>query len=83
MDHLSSKINPDKPETYYKEISINELDKAKKEIDKTLNEALLKEEITQKEFNAMTTKDKGPGKFYQLFKIHKAHDPQTYHKVDQ
>ena len=39
------------------------------------NEALCKQEITLKEFNAMITKEKGPGKFYQLFKVHKAHNP--------
>jgi hypothetical protein len=75
MDHLTNKIKPDQPETYYKEINIKDLDKAKREIDKVLNEALVKQEITQKEFNAITTKEKGPGKFYQLFKVQKAHDP--------
>jgi hypothetical protein len=37
--------------------------------------ALAKNEISKDEFNAMCTTDKGPGKFYQLFKVHKEHNP--------
>jgi hypothetical protein len=47
------------------------LDKAKQDIDNTLAEALNNEEISKAEFDAMTAKDKKPGKFHQLLKIHK------------
>jgi hypothetical protein len=56
---------------YYKG---RDLEAAKKEIDSTLKKALAQNEISQSEFIAMCTTDKGPGKFYQLFKVHKEHD---------
>ena len=56
---------------YYKEISPAILEKAKQDIDDTLTEALKSDIISKPEFDAMSAKDKKPGKFYQLFKIHK------------
>jgi non-homologous end joining protein Ku len=75
QEHLASKINPENPETYYKEIKEKDLDKAKDEIETVLRRALNKGEISKNEFNAMVPREKGPGKFYQIFKVHKKHDP--------
>jgi hypothetical protein len=52
-----------------------DLVKAKQDIDTVLNDALTKWEITKEKFNSMCTKGEGPGKFYQLFKVHKTHNP--------
>ena len=59
----------------WKQITEKDLDAAKNEIDSTLKSALAKNELSKDEFNAMSTGDKGPGKFYQLFKVHKEHNP--------
>jgi hypothetical protein len=45
-------------EHYYKEISQENVEKAKKDIDSTLAEALKSEEISKTEFDAMIAKDK-------------------------
>ena len=41
-----------------------------KEIDKNLSEALIAKIITDDEAVAIKAKEKGPGKFYELFKVH-------------
>jgi formamidopyrimidine-DNA glycosylase len=68
-------VTKDSPNTYYKAITDAELAQAKKEIDKVLKSALNREDISKKEFEAMSTKDKGPGKFYQIYKVHKEPAP--------
>ena len=73
---MTSTIKPDSAQLYYKEISEKDLDLAKKEIDTLLNSAATKNDLSKDEFNAMCTKDRGPGKFYQLFKVHKPHKDQ-------
>jgi hypothetical protein len=56
---------------YNKKITHSVLAQAKQESDNTLNEALNAKEISILEFDAMSTKDKKQGKFYQLFKVYK------------
>ena len=58
-------------ENYYKIISQKDLDKAKQEIDLILNKALEAKSISKSEHEAMVSKEKNAGKFYQLFKVHK------------
>ena len=42
---------------------------------KILQEALQKEYISKEEFQAMDPTEKSPGKFYELFKLHKERTP--------
>ena len=42
-----------------------------------LEEGLEKEYISKEEFIAMDPSDKGPAKFYELFKVHKEHEVCT------
>jgi hypothetical protein len=44
-----------------------------KQLKKTLIRHL-KKHLHKMKFNAICTTDKGPGNFYQLFKVHKEHD---------
>jgi hypothetical protein len=74
IEHLTSEIKPNSAQFYYKEIGEKDLALAKKEIDIALDSAAAKGELTKDELNAMYTKDKGPGKYYQLFKVHKEHE---------
>ena len=46
---------------------------AKDEISKVLNEALENKIISREEFEGMTPTDKNPGRYYELFKVHKEH----------
>ena len=46
----------------------------KKTIKTYLITGLKTEIITNEEFTAMCPSDKGPGKFYELFKVHKDHE---------
>ena len=46
-------------------------------ISETLQTGLDKEWISKKEFMAMKPEEKSPGKFYQLFKVHKEHEART------
>jgi hypothetical protein len=47
------------------------LTQAKKDIDENFTIALNAQQITKTEFDAMKASEKTPGKFYQLFKVHK------------
>jgi hypothetical protein len=58
-------------EKYYKEITQKNLTTAKEVIDNTLKKALDSNRISKTEHDAMSTKEKVPRKFYQLFKVHK------------
>ena len=48
--------------------------KTKTKITRVLEDALKDEIISQSEFNAMSVEEKGPGRFYCNFKVHKKHE---------
>ena len=77
IDHLNSKVDASAQTGYYKEIKQTDLNLAKQEIDAVLKSVFNREEISKSELEAMLTKDKGPGKFYQIFKVHKKHTPPS------
>ena len=60
---------------YYEEVDDNTLTEAKNEILEVLKDALDEEIITKEEFRHMDPSDKGLARFYQLFKVHKQHEP--------
>ena len=62
---------------YYEEIKPDIFEKAKKEIRKELKAGLENKVISTHEYNEMLPDDKTPGKFYQLFKVHKKHSPPS------
>ena len=74
--HLkSTRKNSDGSESpYYREVGEEDLEAAKAAILNVLDDALALEIITKKEYEAMDPTSKGVGRFYQLFKLHKAHD---------
>ena len=74
--HLkSTRKNSDGTESpYYREASEEDLEAAKAAILNVLNDALEQEIITKKEYEAMDPTSKGVGRFYQNFKLHKAHE---------
>ena len=74
---LSSQPNPEEgsePKMFYQKEDEFTLERAKKNIKDTLNEALDENIITKEEFKAMDPDDKNPSKFYCNFKVHKAHN---------
>ena len=75
--HLSSTMTNDDGTTsnYYEEVDDNTLTEAKNEILEVLKDALDEEIITKEEFRHMDPSDKGLARFYQLFKVHKQHEP--------
>ena len=74
-NHLSSvRVNEDGSESpYYCKSDNKTLDQAKSEILSVLKEAKDQDIITADDFEAMDPTEKGPGRFYQLFKVHKQH----------
>ena len=58
---------------YYSEVSEDELNSAKAQVLDVVTSAHKDGLLTKDEFNAMNPSDKGPGKFYELFKVHKSH----------
>jgi hypothetical protein len=56
---------------YYKPVTQSDLTNAKRDIDEALKKALNLKHITKTEHDALTSLEKTPGKFYQLFKVHK------------
>ena len=62
---------------YYKISSTRELEEMKKSISNVLKNGLDKEYISRSEFKAMDPSEKGPGRFYHIFKVHKEHAPGT------
>ena len=58
---------------FYSEVTGIDLGSAKDEILDVLKTALKDGLITKEEFNHMDPSNKGPGKFYELFKVHKKH----------
>ena len=75
--HLNSKqTQPDGSEKqYYSRVPTDILKNVKNEISNLLEEGLDNEYISKDEFEAMDPSEKGPGKFYELFKVHKEHIP--------
>ena len=74
-EHLSGHVEGKPTEKCYREITEKDFQAAKNEIDNKLKAGLASSEISKEELEAMTTADKGPGKFYQIFKVHKKHTP--------
>ena len=72
-EHLfSSQIKEgedDKP--YYEIVSPLKIEVVKTEIEAVLQEAVIDNIITKDEAKIISAKDKNPGKFYVLFKVHK------------
>ena len=75
--HLSSKQSqPDGSEKpYYSRVQPEVLDLVKSQISNLLEEGFDNEYISKDEYEAMDPSEKGPGKFYELFKNHKEHNP--------
>ena len=73
-NHLTSEQQPG--HSYYSPVSALEVEATKDKIDSILNEALENKLITKSEHSAMDPKDKGPGRFYCNFKVHKNHEPK-------
>ena len=59
---------------YYQKVTDETLNIAKEKIVNLIQEGFDNEYISNDEFNAMDPSDKGPGKFYELFKVHKPHE---------
>ena len=76
-NHLKSEqLQPDgsrKP--FYSKVDLPTLDTAKTKILSLLQEALQNGYISKDEFQAMDRSEKTPGRFYELFKVHKQHEP--------
>ena len=51
------------------------MEEAKEKISNLIEEGFDNEYISKDEFEAMQPWEKGPAKFYQLFKVHKPHEP--------
>jgi hypothetical protein len=64
-----------KGEPHYSKIAKQDLEMAKSKITNTLNSAHMAKQITTQEYNEMLPTEKNPGKFYQIFKVHKNHVP--------
>ena len=77
--HLSS-VQPQlsgPPLPFYKPSSNTQLQKVKKDILCTLKHAKSNGWITQAEFTAMDPSEADTGRFYQIFKVHKDHPPNS------
>ena len=73
--HLNSEITNADGSTskYYMKVDKEALDSAKHKLNQILQEALDNDIISKTEAEAMDPGDKGPGKFYCTFKVHKEH----------
>jgi hypothetical protein len=80
--HLESKVKPNSPETYYKEINVKEFESAKNTIDKTLKSAFTRQEITQEEYTQCVQKTRDQESSTNFSKYIKNTHPQIYHQVD-
>jgi hypothetical protein len=71
---LSTQQQPTGPPLpYYRSSSTRELERMKQSIVSILKEGKEKEWITRSEYKAMDPSENGPGRFYQIFKVHKEH----------
>ena len=71
--HLTSFQSENKP--YYTQVDEFEIERTKSKISNTLKEALSDGIISQDEHSEMIADEKGPGRFYCNFKVHKPHEP--------
>ena len=60
---------------HYSKITTKDLEVAKSKIETTLKKAHLTQQISSSEYKEMSPMEKNPGKFYQIFKVHKKHSP--------
>ena len=72
-NHLTAEQEPGRP--YYSPVSALFIEATKTKIENTLKEAIDNKTITTNEYIAMDPKEKGPGRFYCNFKVHKEHEP--------
>ena len=74
--HLSStfKHSDGSESPYYRKVDEEFLEKAKSEILEVLKRAADNKTISSEEFEGMDPSGKGAATFYQLFKVHKAHE---------
>ena len=70
-EHLTSELIPG--QSYYSPVNMLEIEKTKTKINKLLEEGLNSELISKTEFDQMRPDEKGPGRFYCNFKVHKPH----------
>ena len=68
---------PPTPLPYYNRATEADLKKVKKTIKAKLDEGSQNGWISKEEFTAMNPTTAGPGKFYQIFKVHKPHSPPS------
>ena len=52
------------------------LEIVKNKINDVIKEGVENEFLSEDEYEAMNPSEKGPGKFYELFKVHKDHPPE-------
>ena len=71
-NHLTSEVAPGQP--YYSPVDRFEIDRTKLKIRNLLKEGLEQEIITKSEYEHMDPEEKGPGRFYCNFKVHKPHE---------
>ena len=61
------------PLPYYKPATQRDLNKLKQNICTILDEGKEKKILTNEEYKMMQPQDKGPGRFYQILKVHKSY----------
>ena len=74
-EHLQSRQTQENGETkpYYTKVNEATLTEAKSKIKSLIEEGFNNQILTKEEFESMDPGDKGPGKFYCTFKVHKPH----------
>ena len=77
--HISSKQKqPDGTfKNRYELVDVLQIEKAKTEIKKLIDEGLNNDIITQEEYDAMDPEDKDVARVYCNFKVHKSYEPKT------
>ena len=71
-NYILSKTANNQP--YYSQVDDSAVERAQKKIDSILEEGRKEKYITKNEFDAMSGKEKTPGRFYANFKVHKPHN---------
>ena len=74
--HLSSKQSNGEGDykSFYTKVDESKLEEAKFKLTNLVQEAYDNKIINENEFLALDPKDKGPGRFYCTFKVHKKHE---------
>ena len=77
--HLNAILDvPNEPsKKYYEKVDILKVEEAKLIIDQVLKEGYDNDILNREEFTAMSPENKGPGRFYCTFKVHKKHAEGT------